>query len=154
MDEPGFRAKKKQSIGRRDFLDRILAAWGALALLPFVYGTIRFLLPVRTSGATAERVIVGQVSDLALNSAKIIRLNDKPVVLIKTPTGQIKALSARCTHLGCTIKFREEGGGYLLCNCHGSRFDLNGKNLAGPAPRPLQPYKVSLEDDKIALIAV
>ncbi len=153
MSESRHTTSKQKAVSRRDFLDRILAGWGFLVLLPMTYASVRYLLPVPRPRTGVEKVIVGRVEDLSLNSAKIIRLNERPVMLIKTNSGQIKALSARCTHLGCTVKFKEEGS-YLLCNCHGSRFDLNGKNVRGPASTPLRPYKVSLEEDKIALTVV
>ncbi len=154
MNEVDPKAEQEQHLKRRDFLDRILAGWGMLALAPFFYGIVRYLLPVRRPSAMAGKVVVAQVGDLSLNSAKIIRVNDKPVMLIKTNSGQIKAMSARCTHLGCTVKFTTDQGGYLLCNCHGSRFDLNGRNLRGPASVPLRQFKVSIEEDEIALTSV
>jgi menaquinol-cytochrome c reductase iron-sulfur subunit len=54
----------------------------------------------------------------------------------------LRALSAECTHLGCTVdRVGEDGpegqGGGFRCPCHGSAFDATGKNLSGPAPRPL-----------------
>ncbi|MHC5010811.1 MAG: QcrA and Rieske domain-containing protein, partial [Planctomycetota bacterium] len=50
-------------------------------------------------------------------------------------TGNVlRALSAVCTHLGCTVSRAGDG---FHCPCHGSRFDADGTNTAGPAPRPL-----------------
>jgi len=49
--------------------------------------------------------------------------------------GAYRALSAICTHLGCTVG-EAEGGGYH-CPCHGSVFSADGTNEAGPAPKPL-----------------
>lgn len=51
------------------------------------------------------------------------------------------ALAAICTHLGCTPRLEEK---QFVCPCHGSRFDLNGDVLAGPAKRPLDRIMVGL----------
>lgn len=55
------------------------------------------------------------------------------------------AISAICTHLGCTVSAPE--GGEFFCPCHGSRFDPAGKMLAGPAPRPLAHLELSFSPD-------
>ncbi len=56
------------------------------------------------------------------------------------------ALSAVCTHLGCTVNSAPDGDGYK-CPCHGSVFDASGKVVSGPAPKPLAWYKVSAARD-------
>jgi Rieske Fe-S protein len=52
--------------------------------------------------------------------------------------GQLHAVSARCTHLGCLVAFNAAERTWE-CPCHGSRFDVDGKVLQGPAVRPLDP---------------
>lgn len=58
--------------------------------------------------------------------------------------GRLRALSAACTHLGCTVDRADEG---FRCPCHGSTFDAAGKNVSGPAPRPLPWRPLSLGGD-------
>ncbi len=53
-------------------------------------------------------------------------------------------ISAVCTHLGCTVQWREDE---FACPCHGSRFSSDGTVTGGPAPRPLPWYEVSLSPD-------
>jgi menaquinol-cytochrome c reductase iron-sulfur subunit len=67
-------------------------------------------------------------------------LADHQVFLIRDEKG-FRALSAVCTHLGCTVG--RSGDGYH-CPCHGSAFAEDGKNTAGPAPRPLYWRPVTL----------
>ncbi len=56
--------------------------------------------------------------------------------------GEFHAISATCTHLGCTVQWRGEEKEFD-CPCHGSRFDADGNVLGGPAPRPLPWYPLS-----------
>ncbi len=67
-------------------------------------------------------------------------LSRQRVTLVRGEAG-IAAISNTCTHLGCVIATTEIG---FDCPCHGSRFDAEGSVLAGPAPRPLPWFKVSL----------
>lgn len=64
------------------------------------------------------------------------------------------AVSRKCTHLGCTIGFREKEG-YFECPCHSSRFSPRGEVLQGPAKQPLTTYKVErLEDSGSYLVTI
>ena len=60
-------------------------------------------------------------------------------------------LSARCTHLGCTIDKLENNR--LICPCHGSEFDLDGNAVKGPAFRNLKkiPSHVTADGKNIEL---
>ena len=53
------------------------------------------------------------------------------------------AFSATCTHLDCIVEYRP-GVKKIWCNCHDGQYDLNGRNVGGPPPRPLTPYTVNL----------
>jgi cytochrome b6-f complex iron-sulfur subunit len=60
--------------------------------------------------------------------------------LIKDATG-IYAMTAICTHLGCTVGLPV--GSTITCPCHGSEYDLAGGNVVGPATRPLVHFQVT-----------
>lgn len=62
---------------------------------------------------------------------------------------RLRALSAACTHLGCTVDRAEEG---YRCPCHGSEFDASGKNVSGPAPRPLPWLALKLGGDGSVIV--
>jgi len=63
-------------------------------------------------------------------------------------TEQIKAFSAVCTHLGCTVQYRKDFQ-HIWCACHNGHFDLNGRNIAGPPPTPLEEYQVVARADSV-----
>jgi Rieske Fe-S protein len=75
-------------------------------------------------------------------------LRDPGVVLTRSPSGEVHAFSATCTHQGCTVD--RVAAGTIDCPCHGSRFDaLTGAVQAGPATRPLPPVPVQVRDGGI-----
>ena len=67
------------------------------------------------------------------------------VWIVRTLEG-FYALSTTCTHLGCTPSWLD-GEQKFKCPCHGSGFYKTGINFEGPAPRPLERYRISLADD-------
>jgi len=78
----------------------------------------------------------------------MIREGKTALFVRETPSGQIRSFSAKCTHLGCIVELREDEQ-RIRCNCHGSIYDLDGNNIAGPAPRPLPPYRVEIRDGEV-----
>lgn len=70
-----------------------------------------------------------------------------PVIVAQPTAGEVIAFSAVCTHLGCTVQPDDER---LLCPCHGSVFEAaTGRNIDGPAPRPLDDFGVRVEGDQV-----
>jgi len=57
----------------------------------------------------------------------------------------VLAMWQRCTHLGCTVPWRQDEGQFH-CPCHSSLFNRQGEVIGGPAPRPLDIFPVSLKD--------
>lgn len=140
---------------RRDFLSALIKFWSVLSVVPFGTVALKFLSPVRDLSIVRETIRVAAVSDIAENTAKIVRFNKDPVIVVHTVGGQFKAFSARCTHLGCVVQFKgDEGPPHFDCNCHGSQFDMNGMNIAGPAPKPLSPLKVTIEESSLLVTKV
>ena len=72
------------------------------------------------------------------------------VWIVRTEEG-IYALSASCTHLGCTPNWLPSENKFK-CPCHGSGFKKSGLNFEGPAPRPLERYRIALADDGQILV--
>jgi cytochrome b6-f complex iron-sulfur subunit len=140
--------------GRRDFLKVAIGIWGTLCAAPVIGMILQYVTPVAAKGSNRNAVLVGSSGDFAQGTVKIVRVNKDPVLLIHTPTGQFRALSARCTHLGCVVQYQESPVPHFGCNCHGSQFDMSGVNTSGPAPRPLPPYRVTLNGSSLYLTRV
>ena len=138
------------TMDRRNFLQKVLIGWTSILSLPFLYVMIRYIIPPAVKEKLMEIMNIGKVADIQPDTAKIIRFEKKPIALVRTTEGQVKAFSAVCTHLGCIIEYRADDKKFH-CNCHGSIFDTNGQNIAGPAPRPLSPYRVQIKDDQILI---
>jgi cytochrome b6-f complex iron-sulfur subunit len=133
---------------RRNFVTEALAGWLFLTCLPLLYSVARYVIPPNVFDKVVEVINAGKFTDIPFNSAKIVRFNKKAIILVRTEQEQVKAFSAVCTHLGCIVQFMPDQR-IFKCNCHGSQFDLTGKNIAGPAPTPLKPFRVELKDNNI-----
>lgn len=67
----------------------------------------------------------------------VLKLNGQRVAVYRNEEGQTTKLSAVCTHMGCIVHWNEAESSWD-CPCHGARFDVTGKVIAGPAEKPLQ----------------
>jgi len=133
---------------RRNFVSGFLAASATALAASVFYPVLRFLSPPRIPEATSDRVLAGKVSELASEGWKIFPFGSEPGILVAAPSGQYLAYSASCTHLGCTVQF-DPPSKRIWCACHNGWYDLEGKNVAGPPPRPLTGYKVQVVGDEI-----
>lgn len=86
-------------------------------------------------------------ADLRAGSGEVVSLNGEKVAAYRDDDGLIHAVSAVCTHLGCQVSFNTAERSWD-CPCHGSRFDVEGRVLAGPAVKDLA-SKGSLPDNEI-----
>ncbi len=141
-------AKPGELITRKGFLSKALIAWSGCLLFPLLYVIVRYIIPPTLREKVMAVMNLGKISEVPVDSARIVKFNKTPVILVRNSEGQIKAFSAVCTHLGCIVEYRSDDKNFH-CNCHGSVFDVNGKNIGGPAPKPLQPYRVELKEDNI-----
>jgi len=133
---------------RRSFVGGFLAASVTALAASVFYPVLRFLSPPRIPEATGDRVLAGKVSELAGDGWKIFPFGSEPGILVEASAGQYLAYSASCTHLGCTVQF-DPPSKRIWCACHNGWYDLEGKNIAGPPPRPLTGYKVQVVGDEI-----
>jgi Rieske Fe-S protein len=130
---------------RRRFINWVLGTGlGALAA-SILYPVLRYVSPPRIPEASTNQIEAGLANDPQLmeKGFKIVRFGSEPVILIRVSDTDLRAFSATCTHLDCIVGYQKDKT-RIYCNCHGGVYDLNGRNVAGPPPRPLTPYKVNL----------
>ncbi len=141
-------SKSNQDKSRRLFL-KIIFRGSITATLGFiVYPILRYIIPPKKTEAEPNFVIAGSTGELKANSGKIFRFGSKPGILINTKEGELKAFTAVCTHLDCTVQYREDFE-HIWCACHNGHYDLNGINIQGPPPRPLTQFQVNVKENKI-----
>lgn len=134
--------------GRRRFLNLFLGGAIVGCLASILYPLLRYLVPPKIPEANLTTLKVAKVDEIAPNSARMFKYGRKPGLLVRTQDGQFRAYSAVCTHLDCTVQFRPDWG-IIWCACHNGRYDLTGRNIAGPPPRPLTPYQVNIQDGEV-----
>ena len=139
----------KQS--RRGFINWMLGTGVGGFLLAVLYPIGRYLVPPDAAESTAATVTLSfKPGDVPENSGRIFKFGSQPGILIRTPAGDLRAFSATCTHLGCIVQYRDDLG-HIWCACHNGHFDLNGRNIQGPPPAPLNAFAVNIRDDQIVV---
>jgi Rieske Fe-S protein len=136
---------------RRRFVNWLLGTSVGGIVLSVLYPITRYLIPPRAAEAAASSVTLAFApADIAPGTAKIFKFGNRPALLVRTVAGELRAMSATCTHLGCIVQYREDLG-HIWCACHNGHFDLNGRNIAGPPPAPLETYVVRESGDQIVV---
>ncbi|OGZ98741.1 MAG: hypothetical protein A3C07_04635 [Candidatus Sungbacteria bacterium RIFCSPHIGHO2_02_FULL_47_11] len=137
----------KAKLSRRDFLGWIIQFGLFTTLAGMIAPALTYLWPVTRRGPAGGLSDVCAEDDILVWGGKKIILAGSAILVIRTPQG-FKAYSAICTHLGCLVEWdgkkRE-----IICPCHAGLFDLDGKVVAGPPPRPLPSYEVSVVNGRV-----
>jgi cytochrome b6-f complex iron-sulfur subunit len=133
---------------RRDVLRTGWKIGGALLVGTAVYTGYEALRPL-TTGASAGPIEVGPISSFTQGTPVYVPAGRLYMVNL----GQkIVALSQKCPHLGCRVDFCDSSG-WFQCPCHGSKYDIGGEWIEGPAPRGLDEYPdVTLAADKKTVV--
>jgi Rieske Fe-S protein len=100
-----------------------------------------------TGGSSgAGGAVLTATAAVAVGDAKEVKdpSTGKPAYVLQLEAGTFTALSAICTHQGCTVSFDSSTKGFE-CPCHGSRYDSTGKVVNGPATSPLPPIAVTVD---------
>ena len=141
----------KEKVSRRSFLTSATLAWVAFATATagiltgagrFFFPNVLFEPPQTFKAGYPDEYTIGEVSE---------RWKEKFGVWIVREKGMIYALSTVCTHLGCTPNWLGNEKKFK-CPCHGSGFRSTGINFEGPAPRPLERYRIVVADDGEILV--
>lgn len=137
--------------GRRKFLDWFLTTTAGAFIVSVAYPLSRYLIPPKVEESTAHTVTLAlKAQEVKQNSGQIFRFGSQPGILIRTPNDELKAFAAGCTHLACIVQYRSDIS-HIWCACHNGHFDLNGKNIEGPPPKPLEEYTVNVRGEQIVV---
>ena len=137
---------------RRSLLNCFLGTSAAALLVSALYPVVRFLIPPKAEESSAASVTLDLKTDeVKPNTGRIVKFGKQPAILLRTPAGELRAFSAICTHLACIVQYREDLQ-HIWCACHNGHYDpASGRNIAGPPPRPLAAYVVSVRGEKIVV---
>jgi len=128
--------------GRRRFLLRLSWTGLSLYLATFTAAVLRFIWP-SVSSRPAMSVQAGFPDDY--RPGQVVYHRGLKLFIVRDEKGFL-SFSARCTHLGCMVVWNRDHH-MFLCPCHGGKFDLEGRNVEGPPPRPLDAFSLSLDDN-------
>ena len=138
---------------RRHFVNALLSSGLVATAVSIIYPILKFVIPPETAESAVMTASAGRPDDLLPNTGRIFQFGGEPGLIVRTSEGELRAFSARCTHLNCTVQY-DSGEKQIVCACHGGVFDLNGKNVAGPPPKPLVMYSVNVRGDEIVVSRV
>jgi Rieske Fe-S protein len=136
---------------RRGFLNWFLGTSAGAFLLAVLYPVGRYLIPPTVGESAAATVTLPiKPEEMRPNTGQIFKFGNRPGILVRTPAGELRAFSATCTHLACIVQYRPDLN-HIWCACHNGHFDLTGRNIGGPPPRPLEAYIVNARGNQIVV---
>ncbi len=142
-------SRKTEPTSRRSFLNVLWTVLGIAAAAEFIVVITRFLGRKKTgsNGTSSDNIIQAGSVESFPNNSVTANIQGR-FYLVRLDDGGFIALSSKCTHLGCTVPWDDKEKRFE-CPCHGSSFDITGKVLTSPAPRPLDHYPVSIENNMV-----
>jgi len=129
---------------RRDFMYGLFAMVPlALSFLGISKMSLDFLSP-KTGKSKLRKIFATSLGDLKIgHSLPFTDLKGKEFLIIRTAEKEIKALSTTCTHLGCTVYWKQDKKEFI-CPCHNATFNSNGEVVSGPPPKKLDSYETEI----------
>jgi menaquinol-cytochrome c reductase iron-sulfur subunit len=150
-------------ISRRDFVKLTTAAVGTFIGAVIGLPAIAYLIePALKVGSAAAWIPLGKLDGYEIGKPSLATFTRSKVngwektvdsygvfVLRKSET-EVLAFSNKCTHLSCRVNWNQDQQQYI-CPCHDAHFDINGKIISGPPPRPLDTYETKVEDGTLSI---
>lgn len=101
--------------------------------------------------AAEARIPLMAVGETVATSVTLVGALVTPLAVTRMSGTQVVAVSRICTHQGCTVALPEGGAATLDCPCHGSRFEVNGQIVNGPAARPLGSFPAVIQGGEVVI---
>jgi len=146
----GLESGQPAAPGRRSFLDTVLGTSFGATLVAMVYPVWRYLIPPASGEPTVASVVAAPLASVPPNSGQLFKFGNRPGLLIRTVDGELRAFSAICTHLDCTVQYRPERS-QIWCACHNGFYDLSGNVVSGPPPRALERFVVNQRSEDVVV---
>ena len=135
---------------RRRLVEILLRGGMFASVVSFFYPVLKYLAPPAVPDLGEDEVVACKVGDLKRNGSKVFRFGSRPALLLLTAEGEYHCVSAVCTHLGCTVQYRTDLI-EIWCACHNGTYGLDGRNVSGPPPRPLEAFQVNVRGSEIVI---
>lgn len=146
---------------RRFHITAIYGMWAAMSAAMAVPAGIYLLFPPKSKKEDqwVEAIEIGKLEtgvplEVVFRKNRVdgwkVSSEKTSAWVVKKSDSEVVAFAPQCTHLGCAYRW-EENKKTFLCPCHTSNFDLEGKVIDGPAPRPLDRYQVRVDGQKLLL---
>jgi menaquinol-cytochrome c reductase iron-sulfur subunit len=150
---------RRQLFGRLSAL--LAAAIGATLAVP----AVSYLIGPGLRRLSAPRASAGTIEELPIDQPVqreiVVETQDgwmkgeqtKGVWVVKRSSGELRVYNPHCTHLGCAYAWNPAAHQFQ-CPCHGGVYDLDGRVLAGPPPRPLDTMDATTDGDRLIVTYV
>ena len=143
--------KPAETVSRKRFVDWLLGTTAGAFAVAVAYPVTRFIIPPDIPEVMSDSELLPFSSDdVETNSGQIFRFGSEPGIIVRTPEGDLRAFSARCPHLDCTVQYRDDLS-RIWCACHNGHFDLQGRVVAGPPPHGLDEFDVNVRAGEIVV---
>lgn len=110
--------------------------------------------PTPAAPANEVRLPVMAIGETVAASVSLVPGLDTPIAVTRLGEAEVVAVSRVCTHMGCTVGLPDRAGGTLDCPCHGSRFEVGGRVVRGPAARPLSSFPAAIRAGEVVVTIV
>lgn len=121
---------------RRRFVDWLLGTSLGGLILSVLYPFGRYVIPPASAeAATASVTPPFAPEEVPPNTGRIFKFGSRPGIVVRTPTGELRAFSAVCTHLACTVQYREDLS-HIWCACHNGHYDHERHQHRGATAPP------------------
>jgi len=137
-----------RAFDRRSFLDALLAVGFVSTAAAMAYPVARYIVPPADAEPGTASVVAARAGEVRPNSGKVFKFGNRPGIVVRTAEGELRAFSAVCTHLDCTVQFKADSS-QLWCACHNGLYDLSGRVVSGPPPRPLETLAVNVRGEGV-----
>jgi cytochrome b6-f complex iron-sulfur subunit len=138
--------KVQSEITRRKFLGWALGGSFVALFGQAGVALLQFFQPRTEAGAFGGKIAAGQIDEF--QPGTVSHITKGRFYISRLEDGGLLALWQRCTHLGCTVPWRDDEGQFH-CPCHSSLFNNKGEVIGGPAPRPLDIFPVEIVSGQI-----